>query len=120
MQQNSERADALLAMKELMRQFEAMRRRVGNEALDEALSRPGLMRECADLVEQLRSGQISQDQAEVEKERLQDYLEEQVQQVGDPVASMQIRAENEAQVKGLSGTAQLLVTEKMRKPNEGV
>ena len=116
---NSQR-DVLLSLKEIRRQLEEMRAQFGDEVLNEALNRSGLMCDVADLAEDIRKGRVSGEEAQASAEQNQRRLEALVVEADNPGVAMGLRAEYEAADKGLSSTAQKLATDAMRAAAEGL
>jgi hypothetical protein len=115
-----ERDDLLLSAKELRRQLLTMKRRFGDEDLDEVLSHSDLASEVTDVMNKTLKGEITPEQAQAEMLHFDESLDEIVQQLDDPAVAMQHRAGKEAEAKELSQTAELLASDAERGAAEGI
>ena len=116
----NEQDDLKLAVKELRRQFEALRRRIGDEAIEDVMASSELAREFADYMEKSARGELSPESEEDELLHFSEEVERMAQEFDNPIALTQLRAENEARTKQLSHIAGLLAYDAMRAAGEGI
>lgn len=118
--ETDERAEIILAMKELRRQFQIMRAVMGDEAVDSALSSSDLSQRLLAQIEELREGRISPTGAEAEQRAIDEWIDQAVAASDDPALVMAHRSESEAGIKGLPQTAQLLASDAAKRAAAGL
>jgi len=118
-----EENDSVLARKELIRQFEAMRRRCGDENFNRALA-PGSARSFARKIQKMQEGELLLEKTQAEMGRLSEELNKVARGLAKVTkdSPLRIEASDEKAVyeKPLSETAQLLVFDSVRAATRGV
>jgi hypothetical protein len=116
---DAERDDALLALKEAMRQHNRSIEKYGEENFEATLN-TSEGRKLFDLIQALRRGDISLADFEEQNSGIRELIEEKAVDLDDVETIMSLRAEHEAKTKGLSEAALTLLAGSNRAASEGL
>ncbi len=110
-----EKEETVLALKEVKRQFEKMRRIYGAEVMGDSLPAQGLTEWPADLI----AGRITAEDAEQRLDSFGEVLAQEMRATNDPMMVTGLDAENEAKAKHLRQAAQMLIWDAVRSAAAG-
>ena len=112
-----EKEETVLALKEVNRQFEKMRRMYGDEVMGDALSTQGFTECFADLL----AGRITAtEDAQQRLDSFEEVLAQEMRATNDPMMVTGLDAENEAKAKQLPVAARMLIWDAVRSAAGGV
>jgi|SRR5580700_4257689 hypothetical protein len=110
--------EVILAIRELMRQWQRMSESVGTEPIEDYLRSSGA-REVFKRITELLKGEITIGEFEAATDHLHENTAAMARDVDDPAQVTMVDAENEAAAKNLAPAARLLAVDAARRAGDG-
>lgn len=115
---SGDREEAVLALKELLRQWKRLCDTEGSDAVSRVTSSPEFQAQEI-LIKRFTAGEISTEEMEQEGARFDELFRQRARQRGDPATIMALDAEDEASASNLAPAAQLLLSDAIKSAGNG-